>query len=90
MTRTQKRRHDEINTTMPHEVDSTTAALEHEREQATKVKNIQTVELGEFEMDTWYFSPYPEEFSKCDKLYICEFFLKYFRKAKTLDRHKSQ
>ncbi|KAJ1494789.1 acyl-CoA N-acyltransferase [Baffinella frigidus] len=81
MTRTQKRKHDEINTTLPNELDATTAALEHEREQATKVKNIQTVELGEFEMDTWYFSPYPEEYSKCSKLFVCEFCLKYFRKS---------
>jgi len=90
MTRTQKRKHDEINTTLPNELDATTAALEHEREQATKVKNIQTVELGEFEMDTWYFSPYPEEYSKCSKLFVCEFCLKYFRKSKTLERHKGK
>ena len=36
------------------DVDPTTAALEHEREQATKVKNIQTVELGKYEIETWY------------------------------------
>ena len=35
-----------------------------------------------------YFSPYPEEFSQCDKLYICGFCLKYMKKRKTLDRHK--
>ena len=90
MTRTQKRRFDEIHTTMPVDVDPTTAALEHEREQATKVKNIQTVELGKYEMETWYYSPYPEEFSKCNKLFLCEFCLKYFRKSKTLERHKGK
>eukprot|EP00960_Hanusia_phi_P065718 766195-Hanusia_phi.AAC.5 len=106
MTRTQKRKFDEINTTLPGDVDPTTAALEHEREQATKVKNIQEIEMGVYEMDTWYYSPYPEEFSKCSKLYLCEFCLKYFRKAKyeklterlafdtyrcrTLDRHKAK
>ena len=90
MTRTQKRRFDEIHTTMPVEQDPTTAALEHEREQATKVKNIQTVELGQYEMETWYYSPYPEEFSKCNKLFLCEFCLKYFRKGKTLERHKGK
>jgi hypothetical protein len=90
MTRTQKRRFDEIHTTMPVDNDPTTAALEHEREQATKVKNIQTVELGKYEMETWYYSPYPEEFSKCAKLFLCEFCLKYFRKSKTLERHKGK
>ena len=53
MTRTQKRKFDEINTTLPGDVDPTTAALEHEREQATKVKNIQEIEMGMYEMDTW-------------------------------------
>ena len=90
MTRTQKRRFDEIHTVMPADVDPSTAALEHEREQATKVKNIQTVELGKFEMETWYYSPYPEEFSKCAKIFLCEFCLKYFRKPKTLERHKGK
>lgn len=52
MTRTQKRRHDEINTVDSTVVDPTTAALEHEREEATKVKNIQCVEFGVYEMDT--------------------------------------
>jgi len=53
-----------------------------------KVKNIHTIELGRYEVDTWYFSPYPEEFSKCKKLYLCEFCLKYMKKKKTLLRHK--
>lgn len=90
MTRTQKRKFDEIHTTLPAEIDPTTAALEHEREEATKVKNIQCVEFGFFEMDTWYYSPFPEEFSNCSKLYMCEFCLKYMRKPKTLERHKAK
>jgi len=64
------------------------AALEKEHEEITKVKNINVIELGRYEIDTWYFSPYPEEFAKCDKLYICEFCLKYMKKKKTLNRHK--
>jgi histone acetyltransferase MYST1 len=52
------------------------------------VKNIQTIEIGKFEVDTWYFSPYPEEFANCQKLYMCEFCLKYMKKRKTLQRHK--
>lgn len=38
-------------------------------------------------MDTWYYSPYPEPYASHDKLYVCEFTLKYFRKKKTLIRH---
>lgn len=43
------------------EMDPTTAALEKEHEQITKVKYIDRIQIGKFEIDTWYFSPYPEE-----------------------------
>lgn len=33
------------------------SVLEREHEEITKVKNIHTIELGVFEIDTWYFSP---------------------------------
>ncbi|KAL4857957.1 putative MYST-like histone acetyltransferase 1 [Chlorella vulgaris] len=61
--------------------------LEKEHQEKTKVKNIQSVELGKHELDTWYYSPYPEPHASCNKLYICEYTLKYFRKKKTLLRH---
>jgi histone acetyltransferase MYST1 len=77
-----------VNYFKPNEEDSKAAALEREHEEITKVKNINTIELGRYEIDTWYFSPYPEEFAKCDKLFICEFCLKYMKKKKTLNRHK--
>lgn len=47
----------------------------------------QVVEFGKFEMDTWYYSPFPEPYASCHKLYICEYSLKYFRKKATLLRH---
>lgn len=45
------------------------------------------MDLGKYEIFTWYYSPYPEEFNHLDKLYVCEFCLKYFRKKKTFVRH---
>ena len=47
----------------------------------------QVIELGKFEVDTWYYSPYPEPFASSHKLFLCEFCLKYFLKRKTLVRH---
>ncbi len=64
------------------------AALEKEHEEITKVKNIRHIVLGDCEIDTWYFSPFPEEYCREEKLYICEFCLKYMKKEKTLQRHK--
>lgn len=88
ITRNLKRKHDEVNHGHKSEEDAKMAALEKEHEEITKVKNINVIELGRYEVDTWYFSPYPEEFAKCDKLFICEFCLKYMKKKKTLTRHK--
>ena len=48
---------------------------------------LQVVELGRYDIDTWYYSPYPEPFASEKKLYICEYTLKYFKKKKTLVRH---
>lgn len=36
------------------------------------MRNILKLELGKYEMETWYFSPFPPEFADCDKLYVCE------------------
>lgn len=49
--------------------------------------SLQVVEFGKYEMDTWYYSPFPEPYASCHKLYICEYSLKYFRKKSTLLRH---
>jgi len=88
-TRQKKRLADEANNIQKGaEEDSKLSALEKEHEEITKVKNINTIEIGRYEIDTWYFSPYPEEFAKCSKLYLCEFCLKYMKKKKTLTRHK--
>jgi histone acetyltransferase MYST1 len=62
-------------------------ALEKENDEITKVKNIQCIVLGKYEIETWYFSPYPEEYSGEEKMYICEYCLKYMKRQKTLVNH---
>ena len=68
-------------------MDPTTAALEKEHEAITKVKYIDKIQMGKYEIDTWYFSPYPEEYGKVPKLWICEYCLKYMRLEKTYRHH---
>ena len=77
-TRGQKRKLEEITGVQKGAADMnpTQAALEREHEEITKVKNINKIVFGKFEIDTWYFSPYPEDYAKLDYLYICEFCLK--------------
>ncbi|XP_053669908.1 histone acetyltransferase KAT8-like [Anopheles nili] len=91
ITRNQKRRHDEINHVQKTyaDMDPTTAALEKEHEAITKVKYIDKLRIGKYEIDTWYFSPYPEEYGKVGTMYVCEYCLRYMRLAKTLKEHKA-
>lgn len=89
ITRNQKRRHDEINHIPKSyaDMDPTTAALEREHEAITKVKYIDKIQFGKYEIDTWYFSPFPEEYGKQPKLWICEYCLKYMKLEKTYRYH---
>ncbi|CAG2108286.1 unnamed protein product, partial [Medioppia subpectinata] len=48
---------------------------------------IGLVELGRYEMQVWYSSPYPEEYQCLPKLYVCEFCLKYTNSPLILKRH---
>ena len=91
ITRNQKRKHDEINHIQKTiaEMDPTTAALEREHEAITKVKYVDRIQFGKYEVDCWYFSPYPEEYGKQPKLWICEYCLKYMRLEKTYRYHQS-
>ncbi|MEW5308481.1 MAG: hypothetical protein WDW38_000438 [Sanguina aurantia] len=56
-------------------------------EENTKVKNIETIELGRHCMDTWYYSPFPPEYNYCKKLYFCEFSLHFFMRRSQMLRH---
>lgn len=44
---------------------------------------------GKYEIEAWYYSPYPTEFgSKIDRLYVCEYCLRYMNKETQLESHK--
>lgn len=48
---------------------------------------IRQLEIGRYEMTTWYSSPYPDEYARLPKIYLCEFCLKYMKTATILRRH---
>ncbi|GFH48383.1 histone acetyltransferase MYST1 [Chaetoceros tenuissimus] len=70
--------------------DPTLAALEREHEEATKVKNIEKIYMGPWEVEAWYYSPYPEEYSYEEKLFVCEFCLKYCKRKQNYLKHKQE
>ena len=51
------------------------------------MKNITRIQLGRYEIDTWYFSPFPAEYSDCTKLFFCEFCLSFLKREEQLARH---
>lgn len=61
--------------------------LNHKLTTHTKKISLNSIQMGRYEMDIWYSSPYPEEFLNLPKLYICEFCLKYFGSPIILERH---
>lgn len=60
-----------------------------EHEQATKVKTINYVQIGQkFKVRTWYFSPFPSELQNLDTLYICENCLALFKDEEAMNQHR--
>uniref|UniRef100_A0A8C1RB30 Histone acetyltransferase n=1 Tax=Cyprinus carpio TaxID=7962 RepID=A0A8C1RB30_CYPCA len=59
--------------------------------QVTEGSNmIKTIVFGRYELDTWYHSPYPEEYARLGRLYMCEFCLKYMKSQTILRRHMAK
>ncbi|CAL5414440.1 unnamed protein product [Camellia sinensis] len=85
MTRHQKRKIDETHVEEGHEELDAASLREHE--EFTKVKNIATIELGRYEIETWYFSPFPPEYNDSLQLYFCEFCLTFMKRKEQLQRH---
>uniref|UniRef100_A0A672R1A5 Histone acetyltransferase n=1 Tax=Sinocyclocheilus grahami TaxID=75366 RepID=A0A672R1A5_SINGR len=51
---------------------------------------IKAIVFGRYELDTWYHSPYPEEYARLGRLYMCEFCLKYMKSQTILRRHMAK
>ena len=66
-------------------MDPTTAALEREHEAITKVKYVDKIQFGKYEIDAWYFSPFPEDYGKQPKLWICEYCIKYMTRVHRIE-----
>lgn len=56
----------------------------------SRVRNLNKIAMGQFEIEPWYFSPYPQHFAEADVVYICEFCLGYFDESRTFERHRKK
>ncbi|SPO26503.1 related to histone acetyltransferase 3 (myst) [Ustilago trichophora] len=69
------------------QVEITTSASSAETGTASPIKCIR---FGDFDIDTWYKAPYPEEYSMVPdgRLWICEYCLKYMKSRFMAQRHR--
>ena len=58
--------------------------------EVARVKNLNRLSIGKHEVDSWYFSPYPQEYAHLPVLYICEFCFAYFPSHFMLGRHRQR
>lgn len=54
------------------------------------VRNLNLLQMGKFTIEPWYYSPYPQEFTDVDLVYIDEFCLSYFSSKKAFERHRAK
>jgi histone acetyltransferase SAS3 len=90
-----RRRFDDARQKAEEEWKAKTAAALAELETVKKSRKvsgpasqIECINFGGYEIDTWYAAPYPEEYSRNRVLYICEFCLKYMNSEYVAWRHK--
>ena len=48
------------------------------------------IEFGKYDIQTWYSSPYPQEYARLPQLFLCEFCLKYTKSKSVLTRHQGK
>lgn len=72
----------------PSRASSSGHGRQHHREHHQQ--GIRVLEMGRYEMDVWYSSPYPEEYQALPKLYLCQFCLKYMGSPTILRRHTAK
>lgn len=77
--------------TMANSAPRATGSMVHSADDsATRIRNIEMVELGQHRIQPWYFSPYPQELTSLPCIYLCAFCLAFTSSQKCLERHLSK
>ncbi|KAF9985506.1 K(lysine) acetyltransferase, partial [Modicella reniformis] len=59
----------------------------HDEEGVPRVRNVEWILYAGYDIATWYYSPFPEEYQDCQRLFICEYCLKYIRQVESFMSH---
>jgi histone acetyltransferase HTATIP len=68
----------------------TGGSMTQNQTEISRVRNLDKVQMGKFEIEPWYFSPYPIDFVDSEMVYICEFCLSYYGEVTSFERHRSK
>ncbi|TFK23971.1 hypothetical protein FA15DRAFT_670064 [Coprinopsis marcescibilis] len=68
----------------------TSGSMTQSISEIARVKNLNRLQIGKYEVDAWYFSPYPKEYAHLPILYICEFCLSFFPSPMMFSRHRQR
>ena len=50
--------------------------------------HLSKIQFGSYEIDTWFSSPYPPDYTQLKQIYVCEFCLRYFKTSVTYKKHQ--
>lgn len=68
----------------------TSGSMTQNSHEVAKVRNINRIIMGKFQIEPWYFSPYPIELTDEDVVYIDAFTLQYFGSKKQYERYRQK
>jgi histone acetyltransferase HTATIP len=68
----------------------TSGSMTQSAHEISRVRNLSKIQMGRFELEPWYFSPYPVEYTEEEVVYICEFCLGYYGSLRQFERHRSK
>ncbi|TIA93384.1 hypothetical protein E3P99_00200 [Wallemia hederae] len=76
----------------PVQLLQTNASSSHTDEHKSKAQPIKALLFGNYEIQTWYAAPYPEEYTTLPngKMYLCEWCLSYRKSEFQMKRHHSK
>ncbi|CCH59998.1 hypothetical protein TBLA_0C01850 [Henningerozyma blattae CBS 6284] len=68
----------------------TSGSMTQNPHEVARVRNLNKIIMGKYEIEPWYFSPYPIELTDLDIIYIDAFTLQYFGSKKQYERYRKK
>ncbi|CEP60131.1 NuA4 histone acetyltransferase complex catalytic subunit ESA1 LALA0_S01e03730g [Lachancea lanzarotensis] len=68
----------------------TSGSMVQNSHEVARVRNLSRIIMGKYEIEPWYFSPYPIELTDEEVVYIDAFTLQYFGSKKQYQRYRSK